>query len=132
VSETISEKPPRVIALDFDGTLHAYERGWTGFEPEDPPTPGAREAVAELRAQGYLVVVFSCRALSTLGAMGIRSWLAKHDIAVDDVTGTKPHAELYVDDRGLRFGGSWEDTLAFARRPHRMRPWNAGDREVVA
>lgn len=116
--------PDRAIALDFDGVLHAYHSGWTGPIPTDPPVPGAAESVAAIRALGFRVVVFSCRALVREGRDGIQAWLEQHRIAVDEITGVKPHAVLYVDDRAVRFDGSWEEIVRLARDV--PRPWNAG------
>ena len=101
------------IALDFDGTLHAYTSGWLGVTNcQDPPTPGAREAVDELRRRGFRVVIYSSRAASTAGADAIRDWLARYGfVGIDEVTATKPPAVLYVDDRGLRFEGDWHHVL---------------------
>jgi hypothetical protein len=113
-----------VIAVDFDGVIHSYVSGWTGPVPVDPPVLGARDAIATVRALGFEVHVFSCRALTTEGRDGIRGWLALHDIRVDLITGQKPHAVLYIDDRGARFTGSWEAVLELARNV--PRPWNAG------
>jgi hypothetical protein len=124
VSETISEKPPRTIAVDFDGVIASYEKGWSGFVPTEPPVVGARAGVAALRALGFSVVVFSCRALHPAGLTGIRDWLLWHDITVDDITGSKPHAELYLDDRGLRFNGDWSDVTQLVARGV-PRPWFA-------
>jgi hypothetical protein len=113
-----------VIAVDFDGVIHSYVSGWTGPVPVDPPVLGARDAIATIRALGFEVHVFSCRALTTEGRDGIRGWLALHDIRVDLITGQKPHALLYLDDRGARFNGSWDEILELARNV--PRPWNAG------
>ncbi len=113
-------KTPRTVAFDFDGVIHGYDSGWTGPVPTDPPVPGAREAIATLRAAGYRVVVFSCRVLTAEGMAATREWLRKHGIEVDGITGIKPHAVLYVDDRAHRFVGTWDDVLAAVGK----RPWN--------
>lgn len=113
------------IAVDLDGVLHRYEQGWTGQVPLEPPVPGAREAVAAIRALGYRVVVFTCRALTQLGRAGTIAWLDAHGIEVDEVTAIKPHALAYVDDRAIRFDGDWAAVVrAIEGGP--PRPWNAG------
>lgn len=119
-------KTPRTIALDFDGVIHSYVSGWTGPIPTDPPVPGARDAIATIRALGYRVVVFSCRAEPEEGMTGIRGWLAIHDIHVDEITHEKPHAMLYFDDRAVRFEGDWNAVVDACRDV--PRPWNAGPR----
>lgn len=119
-----------VIAVDFDGVVHSYVSGCTGPVPVDPPVIGARDALATIRALGFEVHVFSCRALTTEGRDGIRGWLALHDIAVDKITGFKPHASVYIDDRGYRFSGSWDEAVEFVRSA--PRPWNAGAQPAPA
>lgn len=126
MSEPINEQPPRTIAIDFDGVIHSYTSGWTGFDPIDPPVVGARAAIAAMRAMGFQVIVFSCRAHDYRGLAGIVLWLHKHEITVDNVTAAKPHAEIYVDDRGWRFTGDWEEIVGLARAI--PRPWNAKGR----
>lgn len=113
-------RTPKTIAFDFDGVIHSYDSGWTGEVPTDPPVPGARESLATLRAAGYRVVVFSCRVLTAGGMAATREWLRTHGIEVDGITGIKPHAVLYVDDRAHRFQGTWDDVLAAVGR----KPWN--------
>lgn len=116
----------KTIALDFDATLHPYSKGWVGPVPDDePPVPGTREAVAEMRALGYRIAVFSCRALTQDGRDGIVRWCEKHGIEVDEVTALKPHAQVYVDDRALRFDGRWSHVMWCLREPDRLTPWNA-------
>lgn len=119
----------RTIAIDFDGVIHGYESGWTGPVPNDAPVPGAREAIAAIRELGFAVHVFSCRALTLEGRRSTKAWLTKHGIVVDHVTGVKPHAQLYIDDRGWRFEGCWADVIA-ALTPVR-RPWNADRQPAV-
>jgi hypothetical protein len=101
----------KTIAVDFDGVLHPYTKGWTGPVPEDePPSPGAREFLEWCAAAGYRVVVFSTRAQHQEGFDGILDWLEQWNLSrlVFDVTHTKPPAVAYVDDRAVPFvGGDW-------------------------
>jgi hypothetical protein len=95
------------ICLDFDGVIHSYASGWQGAANiPDPPVPGAREAIAELRTRAR-VVVSSARCASAQGRAAVAAWLAAHDIAVDEVCAHKPPAAVYLDDRALRFDGNW-------------------------
>lgn len=97
---------PKVIAFDFDGTLHPYENGWCGSVPDDvPPIPGTKETLEKLKADGYRLVIFSCRADHREGLDGIWEWLVKYQLEhlIHDVTGAKPKATVYVDDRAVSF-----------------------------
>lgn len=116
-----NEKKQRII-LDFDGVIHGYESGWQGVEViPDPPVPGAREAIADLR-ETFEVVVFSSRCHQEGGVEAIRLYLELHGIEVDDVVRNKVPASASVDDRGFRFEGNWEATVAQLKGD--LRPWN--------
>jgi len=114
-----------ILSLDFDGVIHGYGRGWTGPAPEDPPVPGAREAIAKLREDWY-VVVFSTRAYTEdgLGLEHIGNYLDHHEIYVDDIVKEKPRATVSVDDRAFRFEGDWSKVHAFLDDEEAQRPWN--------
>lgn len=113
----------QTIALDFDGVIHSYDSGWLGVVPTDPPVEAAREGIDALRALGFEIHVFSCRAETTAGRAAIHAWLDLHGIKVDKVTAIKPHAVLYVDDRAHRFTGSWVELVELCTDV--PRPWNA-------
>lgn len=112
----------KTIAVDFDGTLHPYTRGWTGSEPDDePPFPGAEAFLLGLLRDGYDIAIFSCRADHLDGELGIIRWLNKHMRPIflamrDDkrvtVTHVKPPAVAYVDDRAVVFTGDYDSARA--------------------
>lgn len=112
----------QTIVIDFDGVIHSYESGWGGADCiNDPPTPGAREAIAALREK-YVVVVVSSRCHQAGGMEAIREWLARHGIEVDAVTNDKPPHIVVVDDRALRFEGDWQAVIDGI--PAASVPWN--------
>ena len=118
MGESFDIDGPRIM-LDFDQTVHKYTVGWQEGIIYDEPFEGAREGIKELRDNGHEVIIFTSR-LSELaqGKDGvikqkkmIEEWLKEHDIEVDGLTGEKIPAELYIDDRALRFEGTWDDNF---------------------
>jgi hypothetical protein len=98
----------KTVALDFDGVLHSYTSGWTGWVPADPPEPGALEFVRWLLRHGADVVVVSSRAKTFRGARAVRRWLRAHGFPPLRVTHRKVIAVAYVDDRAVPYRpGDW-------------------------
>lgn len=97
------------VVFDFDGVIHSYKSGWQGQEVvPDPAVPGIKEAISELRDEGYRVVVVSTRCSTDGGIRAVRAYLAENGIVVDDVCKEKPPAICYIDDRAIRFTGRTE------------------------
>ena len=120
-AEPIKQK---TIMLDFDGVIHSYAR-WTGEIPFDPPVPGAIDFMRWANEEGYTIVIYSARARTKEGVFGIQQWLKYHgyDKAIK-VTDRKVGCELYVDDRGYRFTGEFEELQTLLKNPELLRPWN--------
>jgi len=117
----------RRVTLDFDGVLNTQRTQRDDDDPAapipDPPTVGAREAVAQLRSWGYEVVVLSARTSEAPRALdAMETWLKEHDIQVDAVVREKLPSDIYVDDKGFRFEGDWGAMLAFLASG--ASPWN--------
>ena len=105
---TFEKGEKKTIALDFDGVLHSYTSGWTGWTPLDMPVPGAQDFVLDLLELGYSVVIYSARFSEGVGRSGAARWMAEHGFPPGIHLATlKPQASLYVDDRGFRFEGSF-------------------------
>jgi 5'(3')-deoxyribonucleotidase len=94
----------KTIAIDFDGVIHQYSKGWQNGEIYDPPMEGALDAVKKLASNNRLVI-FSTRARDVEGWNDMIAWLTEHGFMdyFDKVTSEKPIAHIYIDDRGLRF-----------------------------
>lgn len=110
------------VVFDFDGVVHSYDSGWKGIDVIlDGPVPGIREAINDIRAAGYLVVIVSTRCADRAGKDAIIRWLAYNRIAVDDVRAEKPPAKVYIDDRAICFDGNPTTLLDQIRV---FKPWN--------
>ncbi len=89
------------VAIDFDGVL---------ADSEMEPLPGAREMVTRLVKSGCECWIFSARACYGGGVAQIRAWLDHHGFPEMDVV-PKPRADVYLDDRAIRFD-EWSTAYA--------------------
>ena len=112
----------KTVVFDFDGVIHSYTSGWKGESVVlDPPVPGIKEAIDNIRKEGYEVVVVSTRCSSEVGMRAVNTYLNKHDIFVDRVLKEKPPAIVYIDDRAICFDGSASELLGKIKS---FEPWN--------
>lgn len=110
------------VVFDFDGVIHSYTSGWQGYANiPDPPVPGIREAIQEIREAGYDVIVVSSRCVHPEGKDAIAQYLAKNKIEVGAIMEHKPPAIVYIDDRAVCFDGKPEKLLSTIQM---FKPWN--------
>jgi hydroxymethylpyrimidine pyrophosphatase-like HAD family hydrolase len=116
---------PKLIAVDFDGTIADFK-----FPAIGDPKPGAREALEAFRAMGYRIMIYTCRTsryypeifatsddynenvMGRTTVVAMKNWLDEHQIPYDDIDDGslgKPLANVYIDDKGLRFSDNWEE-----------------------
>lgn len=120
------------IAVDFDGVIHRYDSPWVNAHTiPDPPVDGAIEWLSRM-IQKFDVVIFSTRCKTLRGRWAIKGWLEDHADAlyweapgwrgIEDVrlSYTKPPALIYLDDRAVRFEGTFPTSVQI----HALRPWN--------
>jgi len=94
----------QTLAVDLDNTIAgAYD--WPSIgEPE----PGAAESLGRLRAEGFSIVVHTCRPEEQHPM--IRAWLRRNGIPYDRLATKaegKPQAFRYIDDKGVGYAGDW-------------------------
>jgi hypothetical protein len=117
------------VAVDFDGVIHSYDKGWQDGSIYGELVPGALEALRSLMER-YAVFVHTTR-----DPYQIEGWLAErgvpcvidngsgepefwNDMGVVLVTRRKYPAIAYIDDRALHFV-NWAQALAtLAAREH--------------
>lgn len=112
----------KTVVFDFDGVIHSYTSGWQNeYTIPDPPVDGIKEAIAEIRKAGYVVVVVSTRCAYANGKLAIMNWLEKYGIKVDGIVEHKPPAVVYIDDRAICFDG---DSKSLLSKIDKFKPWN--------
>ncbi len=93
------------LAIDFDHVIHDPSHRLPGYQMGQPVV-GATQALAYLTDQGHTIIVHTARTELS----HVRDWLDFFSVPYHDVTSTKPDAEWYIDDKGLRFE-SWHQVL---------------------
>lgn len=108
----------KTIAIDFDGVIHKYSKGWHDGSCYDVPVDGVFDAIGYLLKKGYSVFILSTRKPkqikrwmkdNTLLAVEIIPWWKKfwNKPYVIGVTRRKLPAHVYIDDRAINFDGNW-------------------------
>jgi hypothetical protein len=100
-----------VIAIDFDGTIVEHE-----FPNIGPLKEGSKEALKAFKKAGHKIAIWTCRQGDD--ERQVRQFLRDNNIPYDSVNtpvagydlGTrKIFADLYIDDKGLRYEDNWAE-----------------------
>lgn len=105
------------IVIDLDGTICPVKQPHQNYS-DLLPFPGAVEKIAKLKAQGHYIIIATARNMETcqsnvgkvmknVGKLTFE-WLDRHKIEYDEIYFGKPNAEVYIDDRAIRFI-TWDD-----------------------
>lgn len=97
---------PKTIMIDLDGVICTEER--TFDRPLAKPLDGAKEAIEKLKAAGHTIVIYTARGWAEFRYT--KQWLVDHGIPHDGLHMGKPIADVWIDDRAIRFT-SWDDAL---------------------
>lgn len=126
------------LCIDFDGVIHSYERGWQDGTIYGTVVPGFFEWVERVRHE-FKLVIYSSRSKTDEGVTAMGIWLHQQRNAWIKAGGQrdpvepleiefaheKPAAWLTIDDRCVRFDGSWESSLLEPAAMRAFKPWNA-------
>jgi hypothetical protein len=111
----------QTVAIDFDGVIHSYDKGWQGGKLYGDPIPGAFDAI-RLLMRTYAVFIHTSRDpvqvirwiedKSEIPYIcqtnpGMEFWSDQGKLLV---TNQKLPAAAYIDDRGIRFT-DWTQAL---------------------
>jgi hypothetical protein len=119
------------ICIDFDSTIHSYEKGWQNGEIYGTVLPGFFEW-AEQVSQDFRLVIYSSRSASEAGQVAMENWLQKQRMQWRESTVAfefefaheKPPAYLTIDDRAIKFNGDWTAPELTLEAIQNFKPWN--------
>lgn len=131
-----------VLAIDFDGVVNPYSKGWQGGELyETEVTRGFFEWAAEAERAGFVLVIYSSRSKEPAKREAMRKWLEqrmlewiaeqermhsplrKHRFQFT-YSAEKPPAWLTIDDRCVLFDASlWKNPALQPEAMSKFRSW---------
>jgi histidinol phosphatase-like enzyme len=110
-----------VIAIDFDGVIHDNSLGYHDGTIYGNPVEGTLKSIKKIKDEGYRIIIYTCKAHperplvnQKTGTELIWDWLKLNNISqyIETVVWGKPHAALYIDDKGFRFK-NWKNAIDF-------------------
>jgi ribonucleotide monophosphatase NagD (HAD superfamily) len=116
------EQDDKNLAIDFDGVIHNFDKGYHDGTCYGNPIQGSLEALKEL-SKTFKIIIFTAKAKPNrplvngkTGTELVSEWLKKYGVldCVSEITSEKPRAILYVDDNGYRFE-NWNSTMNFIK-----------------
>lgn len=105
---------PPTLAIDFDRVIHDTDNPAPGRRM-GPPLQGATNSMWALRRGGYRLIIFTTNRVEPVVA-----WLDHFHVPYDNVTNTKPDADLYIDDKALHHV-DWPTTMTEIERRARQQ-----------
>lgn len=115
-----------ILCVDFDGVIHDYKHGWRNGEIYGALTEGFVDWLL-LAQTHFRVVIYSSRSSVPAGVEAMKTWLARQNGGVMppglEFAHEKPPAMLTIDDRCIRFDGSWLDPQLNPERMRKFVPW---------
>ena len=116
----------KTICIDFDGVIHDNLNYKGSSIINGNLVPGAKESLEDL-SNSYEIVIHSARCQDVEAMNNIREWLQSHDMNYD-VVRFKPHAHIFLDDRGISFNGDWSKAIEEIKN---FTQWQQGDKDKI-
>jgi len=104
----------KIVAIDFDGCIADYSKGWLGENVFGDVIPGCKEALQRMKDDGYKIIIYTVREHTRWLEQYFKSNGIPYDYINESVPGTysndgsKVYADVYIDDRAVTFDGNWE------------------------
>ena len=111
----LSQRPiDKIAIIDFDGTLCKF-----AFPDVGPVEPNVKIALETLQQAGYIIKIHSCRTATywnqederRVHIQLIQDFMKQHKLPYDElvmsVTMDKPIADVYIDDRAIKYNNNW-------------------------
>jgi len=99
------------FCFDMDGVICNIDNE---FYCDRTPIKKTIELIGFLRDEGDLIIIHTGRHINEL--VDTKNWLEDNGVYYDHLQFGKPVADVYIDDKALRFNGEWtKETLECLR-----------------
>ena len=108
------------ICIDIDGTI-CETRSKDQHYLDVQPIKHAIESIQELSNNGHYIILYTARHMKTCNhnvgqvvakqGKNLFDWLEKHSIPYDEIIFGKPLADVYIDDKGIKFNNNWNEIM---------------------
>lgn len=113
-------RAPLRIAIDIDDTINWAKKPDEEYGDE-APQPDVIEILQRWKKQGHYIIIHTARHMNTcngnlgkvLASQGLTTlqWLKDNKVPYDEIWWSKPHADIFIDDKGFRhIPGDWRRT----------------------
>lgn len=93
------------IGVDLDLTIAHNDENFNLLEPIE----GAKEALEQLTARGYKIIIYTARPWSEY--QDVEDWLGNYAIPYRRIICGKPLFKYIIDDKNITFKGDWKEVL---------------------
>ena len=100
------------ICIDLDGTICETRRADENYS-DVKPLKDVISSIQKYKEDGHEIIIYTSRHMKTcnnnigkiiaLQSKVVIEWLTKHQIPFDEINFGKPLADLYIDDKGIKF-----------------------------
>jgi hypothetical protein len=132
----MSEDFKPLIAIDFDGVVHSYEKGWQDGVIYGTVVPGFFEW-CERVGPHFKLAIYSSRSKNQDMLLSMANWMSDQfkvwqaaqtkdsPPPTFEFISQKPAAWVTIDDRSITFRGKWDAPELSVEGLQSFRPWNA-------
>ncbi len=112
-TEEYTSQRRKVLAVDFDGVIAKYT-GWKGDKAFGELLPGVEACLKKIHDAGWWICLWTTRE-----PVGVWHYCTTKGLPIDSVNSImfrnwspkKICADVYLDDRGMQFNGTWSLAL---------------------
>jgi hydroxymethylpyrimidine pyrophosphatase-like HAD family hydrolase len=96
----LTKKETKWVLVDFDGTIHPYDKKDKKYSIKNPPMKGAKETLEKIEKLGYKICIYTARPWSDYKP--IEGYLLHYQIPFSRIFCGKVFGVLLIDDKAFR------------------------------
>lgn len=110
---------PKIICVDFDGTIASYKKGYQGKGKYGKVINNTRVLLGKLKKANWYIVIYTTRNEDREISLFLKrnrvpfDSINSHPYQPEESIAQKPYAHIYLDDRAITFDGNMDPEKLF-------------------